>query len=160
MHIMRCISKGEFAVLQEAEFIIKTIHSLDQYFEKCIQKKVEQAGVTLPQMRVIREVVVHQGISIKQLSQSLDMTQSTVSGIVERLINKGYLMKKTNPRDKRFAEIWCTENVSIFLEKNITEFVGEAVGDVFSHLPSNDLETITYGIRLLLTAVNKENKTK
>lgn len=140
---------------QDAEFVIKTIRSLDQFFEKCIQNKVEQSGVTLPQMRVIKEVVTHQGMSIKQLSRNLNMTQSTVSGIVERLIHKGYLLKKTDPDDKRFAQIWYTKDVAEFLEKDSTEFVSEAVGKVFAYLEPNDWQTVIQGLRLLLSAVQK-----
>lgn len=144
-----------------AEFVIKTIRSLDQFFEKRIQQKVEKTGVTVPQMRVIEDVVKHQGISIKQLSQNLNMTQSTVSGIVERLILKGYLTKKTNADDKRFAEIWHSKDVAAFLEKDSTKFVNEAVADVFAQLEPNNLETVIRGLQLLLSAVGvASNKTK
>ena len=141
--------------MQDSEFLIKTIRSLDRYFEKSLQRRVEQSGVTIPQMRVIKEVVKHQGISIKDISQNLSMTQSTVSGIVERLINKGFLMKKTNTKDKRFSEIWYTESVAKFLEHNSTKFVSETLQGVFTHLQPNDLEIIKQGMHLLLSAVKK-----
>jgi MarR family transcriptional regulator, organic hydroperoxide resistance regulator len=146
--------------LQDAEFIIKTIRSLDQYFEKSLQRKVEQSGVTIPQMRVIKEVVKQHGISIKDISLNLNMTQSTVSGIVERLINKGFLMKKTKAEDKRFAEIWYTDSVAKFLEYNSTDFVSEALNEVFTHLQPNDLKIIKQGIHLLLNAVQKAEEHK
>lgn len=144
---------------QNAEFVIKAVRSLDQFFEKCIQKKVEQSGITLPQMRVIKEVVTRQGICIKQLSQNLHMTQSTVSGIVERLIHKGYLTKRTNPDDKRFAEIRYTNDVTEFLERHSTEFVSEAVGEVFNHLQPSDLKLVIQGLQLLLSAVETAKST-
>lgn len=143
-------------MLQEAEFIVKSIRLLDHYFEKSIQKKAEGSGVTIPQMRVIKEVVKHQGISIKQLSQNLNMTQSTVSGIVERLINKDLLIKKTNPQDKRFAEIWYTKQITEFLENSSSEFISDAVKDIFQSFKPNELETITKGLHLLLSAMYGE----
>ncbi len=144
--------------MKDAEFIIKTIGSLNRYFQRSIQKKVEQSGVTLPQMRVIQEVVKHQGISIKDLSFTLNMSQSTVSGIVERLINKGFLLKKTNSQDKRFTEIWYTRRVATFLEKNSSEFVSEALSDALSHLQPADWEIIKRGMLLLLSAVEQADR--
>lgn len=139
----------------DTEFIIKAIHTLNHHFEKSIQKKVEQTGVTVPQLRVMKEVVKQQGISIKQLARNLNMTQSTVSGIVDRLISKGYLTKKTNAGDKRFAEIWYTPDVAKFLEKDSSEFVHEAVEDVFRQLQPDDMKVITVGMQLLLEAIEK-----
>lgn len=146
------------SLLQKAEFIIKSVRYLDQYFEKSINEKAEKSGVTFPQLRVIKEVVKYQGISIKQISQNLNMAQSTVSGIVERLIKKGILLKKTNSHDKRFAEIWYTTDVSEFLENHSKEFVSEAIRDVFRNLQSSDVEIITQGLQLLTTAVEKASQ--
>lgn len=142
---------------QDIAFVIKSIRSLDQFFEKCIQQKVEQSGVTLPQMRVIQEVIHHPGLSIDELSKNLQVTQSTVSGIVQRLIHKGYLMKKTNVKDKRMAEIWCTNDVAEFIENNSTAFVNEAVGHIFSQFGPNDLEIVSKGLQLLLSEIKAQN---
>lgn len=136
---------------QEAEFIRKSIRSLHRDIEKSIQKQTEQAGITLPQMRVIREVVSHQSSSIKQLSQSLHMTQSTVSGIVDRLITKGILLKTVDPNDRRAVKITPTENVNLFMQNDRSKFVNQVVMDALSRLKADELSIAMNGIRLLLS---------
>jgi hypothetical protein len=74
------------------------------------------------------------------------------------LMNKGFLMKKTNAKDKRFAEIWYTDSVAKFLDHNSTEFVSEAFEDVFTHLQSNDLAIIKQGLQLLLSTVKSRGE--
>jgi MarR family transcriptional regulator, organic hydroperoxide resistance regulator len=147
-------------LLKEAEFIRKSIRSLNRSFEQSIQKKVEQSGVTVPQMQVITEVVSHQGISIKELAQNLQMTQSTVSGVVERLINKGILVKKSNPQDKRFVEIYHTYIVSQFLENDRMEYANQFVVDALCCLQPNQREIVMEGLHLLLSAVEKRSMTE
>jgi DNA-binding MarR family transcriptional regulator len=142
-------------MLEDAEYIQKSIQYLNQYFEKGIQKKVEQYGFTVPQMRVIKEVVSHQGINIKQLTQNLQMTQSTVSDIVERLVKKGILVKKTNPLDKRASLIFPAHEVTQFLEKDRMDFVNESVIHALNNLQPEERKTVMEGIRLLVAAVGE-----
>lgn len=143
---------------QDVEFLVNSIRCLDRYFQRAVQKKAEQSGITLPQMRVIKEVIKHQGISIKELSQNLDMTQSTVSDVVERLIAKNLLMKKTNSRDKRFVEIWSTQEVTRFLESGRPDFLRDALRNVTETLSPEDLSSIIQAVRKLLSAVERTSE--
>ncbi len=136
---------------QEARFIRRSIRSLHRHFEKSIQKQTEQVGFTVPKMRVIQEVISHQSISIKQLSQNLQMTQSTVSGMVERLISHDILLKMTNPNDRRAVKITTTENVTRFMENDRSKFANQAVVNALSRLKPEELSIVINGIRLLLT---------
>ena len=104
-------------------------------------------------MRVIEEVVKHEGISIKEISLNLPMTQSTVSDIVERLIHKGILMKKTNSRDKRAVQIFPTEAVSEFLANDRLEYVNQSVLDVLKELSPDEQIIVTNALRLLVSVV-------
>jgi MarR family transcriptional regulator, organic hydroperoxide resistance regulator len=149
---------GAIDVLQEAEFIRTSIEVLNHTIEKSIHKKVQQTGFTLPQMKVIEAVVAQPGISIKDLSLTLRMTQSTVSGIVERLITKGILARQPSRQDKRFIEVYPTDNVTRFMESTRTEYVNEAVLTALSHLDADQRAVIVQGLRLLLSAVEETSK--
>lgn len=142
-------------MLKDAEFIRKSIEYLNQYIQTSLQKKVERTGITVPQMRVITEVVSHQGISIKQISLNLPMTQSTVSGIVERLINKGILIKRTNSNDKRAVQIYPSDNVTKFLEKDRMEYVNQSLSDALSKLNPDKYDVVLEGIGLLVNAIKE-----
>lgn len=145
----------EVIMLKDAEFIRKSIEYLNQYIQTSLQKKVERTGITVPQMRVITEVVSHQGISIKQISLNLPMTQSTVSGIVERLINKGILIKRTNSNDKRAVQIYPSDNVTKFLEKDRMEYVNQSLSDALSKLNPDKYDVVLEGIGLLVNAIKE-----
>lgn len=142
-------------MLNDAEFIRKSIEYLNKYIQTSLEKKVERTGITVPQMRVITEVVSHQGISIKQISLNLPMTQSTVSGIVERLINKGILVKRTNSNDKRAVQIYPTDNVTKFLEVDRMKYVNQSLSDALNKLNPNNYDVVLRGIGLLVNAVKE-----
>jgi len=135
------------------DFIRESIDFLHRYLLKSIQKHAEEHGLTVPQLRVIAEVFVNKQITIKQLTQNLRMTQSTVSDIVERLSAKGILLKNPNPKDKRSVNICVSEEVLNVINENSQEPVNRAIRDVLSLLTPDEQETVEQGMRLLITAV-------
>lgn len=145
-------------LLEKADYIGKSIRYLYRYFEKCIQEKAEQSGITLPQMRVIKEVVSNSGISVKQLTYNLGMTQSTISDIVERLVKKELLVKRSNPDDKRSVLIYHAPVVAEFLQNDRTDFENEAILNCLSELSNGEQEAILRGIRILIHEVSKQEK--
>jgi DNA-binding MarR family transcriptional regulator len=137
-------------MLPEAEFVRKSVHALNHYFERRIQERVLEIGFTLPQMRVMQAVVDHGGIGIKRLAQDLQMTQSTVSDIVERLSDKGIVEKRVSARDRRAVEIWPVADVEAFMARDRSEFVNRPVADPMQGLAPPERETVLEGLRLLL----------
>ena len=135
------------------DFIRESIDFLHRYLLKSIQKHAEEHGLTVPQLRVIAEVFVNKQITIKQLTQNLRMTQSTVSDIVERLSAKGILLKNPNPKDKRSVNICVSEEVLNVINENSQEPVNRAIRDALSLLTPDEQETVEQGMRLLITAV-------
>lgn len=140
----------------DANFIRESIIYLHQHLKKDLQKEAEKFGVTLPQMRVINEVIKHQNVSIKEISQSLEMTHSTVSEIVERLIQKNILIKTTNLKDKRLVDISLSNHVNGYLETNLSEIINKPLEDLLNRLSNKDQESVEHGFRLLITAMNTE----
>ncbi|QHW29810.1 MarR family transcriptional regulator [Paenibacillus rhizovicinus] len=125
---------------------------------KNLQKHAEQHGVTVPQTRVIAEVLFHQSISIKQLTQNLRMTQSTVSDIVERLTARGLLMKTPDPNDKRSVQISLTDKTIKDIRELSPEPLNQYVRDVLSSLQPAEQEIVEQGMLLFVTAVKEKLK--
>ncbi|CAA7602231.1 MarR-type HTH domain protein [Acididesulfobacillus acetoxydans] len=146
-------------LLQDAEFVRQTIEHLQRHFAKSIERKAEEQGITEPQMRVMTEVVARPGVSIKEISSDLAMTQSTVSGVVERLINKGILSKRSNSRDKRAVQVFPTEAVVQFLQQDRLEFVNEAVLAALDRLTPAEQALVIQGLHLLAAAADPEQRT-
>ena len=147
-------------MVSQAEFVRRSVHALDRYFERSIQERVLEIGFTLPQMRLLQEVVGHRGINIKQLASNLQMTQSTVSDIVDRLIDKGMLGKRVSAQDKRAVEIWPAESVEEFMANDRTEFVTRPVADLLQDLAPAQRETVLEGMRLLMARLAAVQGTK
>lgn len=141
---------------EREDFIRESIHFLHRYLMKSIQKHAEEHGLTAPQLRVIKEVYVNKSITIKQLTQNLRMTQSTVSDIVERLTEKGVLIKTPNPNDKRSVNISPSERILNVIKEGKPEPVNRAVREALSLMEPSEQEIVEQGMRLLVRSVKEK----
>ena len=142
--------------MNNAAFIRESIDFLHRYMMKSLQKQAEEHGVTIPQARVIGEVYAHKTVSIKQLSQNLKMTQSTVSDIVERLTSKGFLVKTPNAKDKRLVDISLSEILAEEINESISEIGNQSLIGVLSLLNKEEQELVEKGMGLLVSAVKEK----
>jgi len=142
--------------LNRAEFIGESIDFIHRYTMKSLQKTAEEHGVTIPQIRVIGDVYAHKTVSIKQLSQNLKMTQSTVSDIVERLIAKDLLVKTPNQKDKRLVDISLSSSLIENIDESISELTNQSLIGVMNLLNPDQQEAVEKGMELLVSAVKEK----
>lgn len=143
-------------MLDRATYIWESIDFLNRFIMKSLQRHAEEHGLTAPQARVILEVFINKKISVKQLTQNLRMTQSTVSDIVERLTEKGILIKKPNPQDKRSVQIMLTEKMVKIIEETSPKPIHQIMGSVLENLQPSEQSTVEEGMRLLVAAVGEK----
>lgn len=142
--------------MERAVFIRESIDFIHRYTMKSLQKQAEEHGVTIPQLRVIGNVFAHKTVSIKQLSQNLKMTQSTVSDIVERLVLKGILEKNQNANDKRLVNISLSSRLAEVIDNSVSEFTNKSLVGVLDLLTPNEQEIVEKGMQLMVSAVKEK----
>ncbi|KGR76632.1 MarR family winged helix-turn-helix transcriptional regulator [Ureibacillus sinduriensis] len=142
--------------MNRAKFIGESIDFIHRYTMKSLQKTAEEHGVTIPQIRVIADVYAHKTVSIKQLSQNLKMTQSTVSDIVERLIVKELLEKRPNQKDKRLVDISLNPKLVEKIDESISEMANQALVGAIDLLTPDEQDIVEKGMKLLVSAVREK----
>ena len=116
--------------------------SLSFLLSKCNQKAFALAQERLIEFNLTPEQAValtylfkKDGINQLQLGEMIQKDRTTVSGIVNKLVTLGYVIKGTNPSDKRSSLLFITEKaisikdvmlqqaveVNKFLTKDITD---------------------------------------
>lgn len=78
---------------------------------------VKQFGLTGPQLIILQEVSRKNEISISELAKSISLGQATVTGILERLENRGLITRRRSKSDKRKVFITSTEACEQLLAK-------------------------------------------
>lgn len=69
----------------------------------------EHSQLTLPQLRVLFQVRRRPGTTTGQLARQLDVTISTTSGLVSKLVDRGLIARGSSQRDRRQIPLELTD---------------------------------------------------
>jgi DNA-binding MarR family transcriptional regulator len=72
--------------------------------------EMKAMGVTGPQFFILRELFLEQPKTIGELSKALELSNSTVTGIIDRLERQGLVMRQRDGKDRRVVWVSTTEN--------------------------------------------------
>lgn len=86
-------------------------------------------GLTAAQAVVILIVCDFEMLTQDEITKRLGLDKSVVAKTVTKLVERGYLIRTTNPKDKRTYDITATEKAS-----EIYEFLKEQLDDCFSKM--------------------------
>ncbi len=78
---------------------------------------VKNFGLTGPQLIILQEVSRQGEVSISEIAKSISLGQATVTGILERLENRGLISRRRSMSDKRKMFIQITNSCEELLEK-------------------------------------------
>ncbi len=70
---------------------------------------VTHYGLTGPQLGVLKELSARDGVSVGELTASVNLSQATVTGILDRLAKRGLVRRHRSPQDRRRVRVWLTD---------------------------------------------------
>lgn len=94
-----------------AQEIDATLRELGRALRKPLEEEAARAGITLPQRNVMQVLVHSDGLSLKELSKQVGLAHATVSGIVDRLEKRGFVVRRNDSQDGRFTKIMISDAV-------------------------------------------------
>ncbi|HEX6771047.1 MAG TPA: helix-turn-helix domain-containing protein [Acidobacteriaceae bacterium] len=103
-----------------AREIEQRLTSIRQQLRKPLEAEFARGQLTGPQRSVMSVVVAaREPMRVREITAAVGLAQSTVSGIVERLVQSGMLVRTEDPQDARASRITASAAVRAFLEKQM-----------------------------------------
>ncbi len=87
---------------------MRLLWTLDHGLQSASKRMSTALGVTGPQRLVLRLVGRFPGISAGRLADALRLHPSTLTGVLRRLHERGYVERRSDPGDSRRALFWLT----------------------------------------------------
>jgi len=107
--------------------------------------------VTMSQAKVLYLVQADAGLRMSELSARLGVSLSTVSGVVDRLVDQGLLNRQDDPADRRQVVLRITDagatQLELFRELNAGQF-----RDLLTRLDEADLPVVERALAILAAA--------
>ncbi|MEA2021209.1 MAG: MarR family transcriptional regulator [Candidatus Caldatribacteriota bacterium] len=89
---------------------ISQIVNLSRNFNRTLKHEfhnlMQDSGFTLPQLSVISVLAKNGEQKVSDISEKMSLSDSTVSGILDRLEQKGIIERKRNKDDRRVVKIF------------------------------------------------------
>jgi MarR family transcriptional regulator, organic hydroperoxide resistance regulator len=80
---------------------LRLLWSIEHRLQAASKRMHAELGITGPQRLVLRIVSRFPGISAGDLAEIVHLHPSTITGVVQRLVDKGLLARDRDPRDTR-----------------------------------------------------------
>lgn len=135
-----------------SERIIFLFKSVQKIFRDQVFEKSRQLGFTGPQIILILALSKNPYSTLNELSKCIGLSKSTVSGIVNRLVSRGVVIREIPENNRRIVRL----SLSPEFEKNnvIKELMDKYIMDTINKADEKDLEKIISGLEILCTLLS------
>jgi MarR family transcriptional regulator, organic hydroperoxide resistance regulator len=118
-YIVRVREAMQKRIVQDA-VISETMHSLRRIIKSLqdySQEVFSHFGVTGPQLWALKTIHQAGSLSLGELSKEMYLNPSTISGVVDRLEKKGYVVRDRTEKDRRVVKVRLTPEGEILVKK-------------------------------------------
>lgn len=144
-------------VQKKADEIIEIFKSIRKSIGFKSEKSAKKYGFTSPQIGVIFHLYMMPSITLQSLSEHMNLTKSTVSGIVDRLEKQGVVTRKIPKDNRRIVKLSISEefkkNNDICKMKK--EFMADFISESIKNADPKEIEKMIYGLRQLSILLNQ-----
>jgi MarR family transcriptional regulator, organic hydroperoxide resistance regulator len=98
-------------------------------------QRLKPTGLSIPQFDMLSTLSEQEGLSQSDLANRLYVTKGNVSGLVDRLVEAGFVERRSTPGDRRSHALFLTAAGRTAAESGIRiqrEFVGLTLGNLSS----------------------------
>jgi len=134
----------------EVSKLFKEVFTL---LRQSMTKGFENSGITAPQGMVIGVLSRHGKMKVSELSDKMGLSNSTVSGIIDRLEKQEMVERERSKEDKRVVYVSLCPK---FEETNQSfhKKVEESIGNVVNKGTHEDIDKIVDGFTILKRLLN------
>jgi DNA-binding MarR family transcriptional regulator len=113
-----------------------------------LEEKVEELGLTLPQFHVLATLGYTGSLAFNEIGQKLMVTVGNLTGIVDRLEQKGLVIREREARDRRIVMV-CLTDRGTKLYLSAVRLFEKTVLELFRPLNKSDRKALSRLLRLL-----------
>lgn len=128
--------------------IIKRFQDINVYLRKEIYSLGESFRYTIPQLKIIALLAQKDGQRVSDLSVGSALSESTVSGIVDRLVKQKTIIRKRSREDRRVVHLFLSDEGRDEYEK-FNSMKNEFFKNSFTDICDTEINQIIEGVSLL-----------
>lgn len=141
--------------LNEGIQIMKTLKHVMNIVRQNIESQFQEMKLTGPQGMLIGTLAHSEQMKISELSEKIGLSNSTVSGIIDRLEKQGLVERIRSEEDRRVVYVKVTEEFQKSAKKRFQE-LEEKLEALMLNASSEEREKILEGLDTLKHVIERE----
>jgi DNA-binding MarR family transcriptional regulator len=106
---------------QPSDCYVYLLSKAYQKGQSLVQKRLKKYGLTNIQYLVLEVLWKMEGITASETGKILSIDKATLSGVIERMVDSQWVIKKQVENDKRVFQLYPSEKATQLKEKLIDE---------------------------------------
>ena len=140
------------AIAEIMQSLRRIFKAIQDYFQE-ISKKY---GITGPQLWALKTIAANGSLSLGELSKKMYLHPSTISGVVDRLEKKGFVVRDRGQEDRRVVKVQLTPQGKKIVAKAPNPIQGKMIYGL-NRLKKRDLASIYDAVKELVEIVEAQN---
>jgi DNA-binding MarR family transcriptional regulator len=135
-----------------ADEIQRVTYDLVHYYAICDRVCVEELGVTASQGYILLALPETGSVTMNDLSVRMKLANSTMTRMVDQLIQKRMITREPDPEDRRIVRVRLTEqgqDIKIRLKKTMQDLFSQVLEDI----PDGEREQIIHSLETLTQSI-------
>ncbi|MDF2880837.1 MAG: TrmB family transcriptional regulator [Clostridiaceae bacterium] len=128
--------------------VARLFFEVNKNFKHCMRKNFDDAGLTIPQTMVVFTLLKSGEMKISELSNQVNLSNSTVSGIIDRLEKQGLVVRTRSEEDRRTVFVSVTGKFKE-VHKGFHKQIEKTFEDSLSSGTPEEMEKIIEGLNIL-----------
>ncbi len=143
---------------QTSQELVDNLFFIFKSFHRGFNSKELKTELTFPQKMLIGTLARFGSLSVKQLSEKMELSHSTISGIVDRLERKGLVSRFQDPEDRRFTKVILSDEVKQRMKEKRSQNMFSDVVSAFKNASQEEQLKILTGITTLRRLLDERQK--
>src|SRR3954466_11973870 len=143
-------------VADERSDLTQRVLDLQSFMFRSVRPSREwlEVDLTMPQLKVLFILYAEDGAPMGRLASALGVTLSTVTGIVDRLLEQAKVPRQEDPQDRRLVVCRLTQQ-GVTLVERLHQAGRLRLGSVLADLALDELQTLAAGMEVLAAAFGR-----
>lgn len=126
-------------VAEFADKVSEDMAAISREFVKASAGEFYKVKVTLPQLSILELLHKSGELSMSDMARYMCVTTAAMTGVINRLVRDGYVMRSTVPNDRRVIKIKLTAKGEKLI-KNVIEHKRHMIAKIFGALSNKERE--------------------
>ena len=149
--------KEEASKLEKSYEILTIIRRMRELSHKRMKRFFEDFNLTAPQGMTVSILSYEGEMRVSDLSKKMSISNSTVSGIIDRLEKQGYVQRRRDSKDRRVVMIHVTEEIDREIKKRM-KLMEDSTEKLVEYGTEEEIDKVLEGFKILVNLVEKSEE--